>query len=336
MGDGFEIRFVWLRALAMLILIVSICLLAVDIIGLFVSEGAASDFFAGAFPAMLLAVLGSAVFYGLVRVLIAIESQNQRINVSLDKANRQLGDITHALQLAGENILLSEEAKSIAFRKKDREALLIAIEEEVGKEDWESAFYLADQLDRLFGYRQEAIEMRNKVSQAQKDAQQSKLEMDLAKLKDLLAANDWEGAAKVIETLQQRYPDEPATQNLREMLEDHRLQHKKRLLQQWDEAVSRSDVDAGIEVLRKLDQYLTPNEVAALEESARGVFRAKLHNLGVQFSLLVAEKRWTEALEAGEEIINEFPNSRMAGEIRDRLDVLRNNAAAASAAAATQ
>ena len=90
--------------------------------------------------------------------------------------------------------------------------------------------------------------------------------------------------------------------NLPGLLEDRRLEHKKYLLQQWDQAVNRNQIDQGIEILRELDQYLTANEVAALEESARGVFRAKLHNLGVRFSLLVAEKQWTGALDVGEEI----------------------------------
>ena len=99
-------------------------------------------------------------------------------------------------------------------------------------------------------------------------------------------------------------------------LDEARTARKKLLLQQWDEAVQRNEVDRGIEVLKDLDKYLTASEVAAFEESARGVFRAKLHNLGVQFSLLVAEKVWDRALGVAEEIISEFPNSRMAQEIQ--------------------
>ena len=40
-------------------------------------------------------------------------------------------------------------------------------------------------------------------------------------------------------------------------------------------------------------------EAAALEESARGVFRARLHKMGVQFSLFVTEKAWNKALKLG-------------------------------------
>jgi hypothetical protein len=69
--------------------------------------------------------------------------------------------------------------------------------------------------------------------------------------------------------------------------------------------------------------YLTPNEGLALQESAKDVFRTKLHNLGVKFSLAVTDKQWTEALQTGEQIVRDFPNSRMAKEIREKIDILR-------------
>jgi len=80
-----------------------------------------------------------------------------------------------------------------------------------------------------------------------------------------------------------------------------------------------------LEILRELDQYLTPNEGLALQEGARDVFRTKLHNLGVQFSLAVSGKQWAKALETGMEIIRDFPNSRMAEEIREKIDALKTH-----------
>ncbi|GAI66954.1 unnamed protein product, partial [marine sediment metagenome] len=68
-----------------------------------------------------------------------------------------------------------------------------------------------------------------------------------------------------------------------------------------------------------------PNEGLALQEAARDAFRTKLHNLGVQFSIAVAEKRWTSALDVGQKIITDFPNSRMSEEIRGKLEVLTQN-----------
>jgi hypothetical protein len=63
----------------------------------------------------------------------------------------------------------------------------------------------------------------------------------------------------------------------------------------------------------------------ALQEAARDVFRTKLHNLGVQFAIAVTEKQWAGALEVGQQIVNDFPNSKMSEEIRGKLDVLKQN-----------
>ena len=55
-------------------------------------------------------------------------------------------------------------------------------------------------------------------------------------------------------------------------------------------------------------------------------------NLGVQFKLAIHDKEWTEAVRVGEGIIKEFPNSRMADEVRELLDLLRERAAGEQAA----
>jgi hypothetical protein len=95
------------------------------------------------------------------------------------------------------------------------------------------------------------------------------------------------------------------------------------LLTAWDDAVQRRATDRCLEILKELDLYLTPNEGLALQEAAKDVFKTKLHNLGVQFSLAISGKNWARAIEIGRQITHHFPNSKMAGEIREKMDVLR-------------
>ena len=90
------------------------------------------------------------------------------------------------------------------------------------------------------------------------------------------------------------------------------------------EAVRVNDVERSIELLKELDKYLTPQEGAALAESARDVFKKKLHNLGVQFAIAVADQNWSFAVATGEEIVKEYPNSRMAREVHEKLELLRD------------
>ena len=62
------------------------------------------------------------------------------------------------------------------------------------------------------------------------------------------------------------------------------------------------------------------------EETAREVFRGKLQNYGVQFTMFVTEKQWAKALDVGKKIIEEFPNTRIAQEVREKLDILEQRA----------
>ncbi len=56
------------------------------------------------------------------------------------------------------------------------------------------------------------------------------------------------------------------------------------------------------------------------------MFKEKLLRLGVQFRFAVTERRWQDALAIGLEIIRDYPNARMASEVRDALDMLRQRA----------
>ena len=51
-----------------------------------------------------------------------------------------------------------------------------------------------------------------------------------------------------------------------EEIEARRQGHKKQLLDSWREAVNRKDVDGSIEILKKLDIYLTPVEAESMQE----------------------------------------------------------------------
>jgi hypothetical protein len=112
-------------------------------------------------------------------------------------------------------------------------------------------------------------------------------------------------------------------------------EHKQELRLEWDEAVRRNDTDRAIDVLKELDQYLSAAEVQALQSSARDVFKEKLLQLGVQFRFAVTEKRWSDALATGLELIRDFPKARMATEVREAMDTLRERSRAVAEAQQT-
>jgi len=285
------------------------------------------------YPATAIAVIILATsfglgFYCLIRLLLNIESNTFRTEETLHRLIRHHDQLTEGMNALNENILLSEEAKSIAFRDKDLQALRQAIEEEIVAKDWEAAIYLADQMELKFGAKQEAQTLRQKARQSRDGDRNEQLAMAMAKYEDALNSLECESAENQLTQIQADFPDNPQIADLPEKMEIAKTARKKWLLQQWDQAVQSNEIDQGIEILRELDKFLTSSEVAAFEESARGVFKAKLHNLGVEFSLLVAEKVWDRALKVAEEIVSEFPNTRMAHEINQGLPNLRAKASA--------
>jgi hypothetical protein len=230
------------------------------------------------------------------------------------------------INMISEQQLLSDRAKSVAFRVKDREALRRAISEEVAKQDWEAALVLADEIERGFGYRGEAARVRQEVDQRRREAVQRQINDALGTIDRHTRAEQWSAALRESERLMQMFPENEQVRNLPVEIENRRQAHKRQLLSSWTDAVARHDVDGSIEILKQLDTYLTPAEAESMQETARSVFKEKLNNLGKQFSTAVQDHRWIEAIRLGEQVIREFPNSRIAQEVRDNMDSLRQRA----------
>src|SRR5690606_23905788 len=68
------------------------------------------------------------------------------------------------LRTLSDNIQISDAAKSIAHRERERDMLRQAIREEMYSGDWEAAHYLIDQMERRFGYMQEAKTLRAEIN----------------------------------------------------------------------------------------------------------------------------------------------------------------------------
>lgn len=267
------------------------------------------------------------VAIGTASALIKLESNTYRVHDLMMDVRDSAVKQTKLLETIARQTQLSDMARGIAYREEERDLIRRAFNESLIGGDFEAAAFLADQLEERHGHRSEADRLRGEIEAARLDNARRRAKESLERIEALLNRHDWDAARFEMENLMRAYPADQNVQKLPELLRQRRMDHKRRLLKEWDESVQRNEIDRGIELLKQLDQYLTPNEAAALEESARGVFRAKLHNMGVQFSLAVHDRQWTEALEIGQQIIAEFPNSRMSAEVREHLDALKQRAA---------
>lgn len=279
----------------------------------------------------VLAVLGlgllAATVFGAVLVLVAGERQARELNDRL----KRMESLSEALHESNKRIVdlaqMSDAAKSLLFRQREIEAMQELLHEYLISQEYTEAEALVNDIQRRFGYAEQVQQMRQEIAQARQSTVEQKVAAAIDRVHRMIEAHDWAQAMRHARRLAEVLPNDRQIATLPQQIRDARIRHKSDLLAVYGEAVKNSDIDRSIALLHELDKYLTPQEAAAMEESARGVFRAKLHNLGVQFAIRVNEENWPEAVAIGEQIIREYPNSRMAQEAALKMDRMRQLAA---------
>lgn len=272
-------------------------------------------------------LLGALVFLG---ALLSVVSRVSKIAETLrenssrfEEAARALEKISAGLAQINQSTRISEAAKAIAFREVDKQSLREAVFEKLQQQDFVSAYDMINEIAGRPEYEELAQQLQAQADQYRSATDQERMNQTIAHIEQLLDECLWIKASAQIEEFIKAHPNSDQARTMRQRLLEKKETRKRTLLAAWDDAIKRQDTDHSLEILKELDLYLTPNEGLALQEAARDVFRTKLHNLGVQFSIAVTEKRWDHALQTGEQIIRDFPNSKMAEEIREKMAVLR-------------
>ena len=275
----------------------------------------------------LLAALCALVGYGLIKARVATETAANGAAARLQRVESLLESQTGSTRKLIELASLSDQTRSLLYRDREVEAFREVAHDYIVRQNFASAQSVIDSMEKNSGYVQEARALREELQASQKATQEERVNDAVGRVTRIIEARDWTRAAREVERLRGLFPANPRVAALPQAVETARTNHKRELLQAYEDAVKKNDVDHGIELLNELDRYLSPQEAAALEESARGVFKAKLLNLGVQFSINVADENWRAAVATGEEIIRAFPNSRMAYEVKMKMDQLKARAA---------
>ena len=269
----------------------------------------------------------------LLVTIVVMLSRLLSVSDTLKDAGAKLDNIAEAMeknravltQIRQSNNI-SEPVKEIVFRDGDMQSLREVVFDKLQQHDFDSALKVIDQIASSTTYKGFAQELQADVEKYRHATTQERENQVIVHIERLLDAYQWTKASMKIERLIKAFPESEKAKQMRQKLVDKKGERKKALLSTWDDAVKRQATDESLGILRELDLYLTPNEGLALQEAARDVFRTKLHNLGVQFSFSISEKQWARALKTGQQIIKAFPNSKMAQEIRERINVLRQKA----------
>ncbi|MBV8781873.1 MAG: hypothetical protein JO353_10785, partial [Phycisphaerae bacterium] len=117
---------------------------------------------------LALGIVATAVVIAGWSAIRAIFASRQTRDVALRSdfqiLSERLEQISVMLTLVSEQQLLSDRAKSVAFREKERDALRRAIQEEMAHGDFEAATGLTNEIEASFGLKQEADRFRQDIS----------------------------------------------------------------------------------------------------------------------------------------------------------------------------
>ena len=318
--DGFLGRFKWhFAAICITLAIVSLLTLKTEIFQAFETSLLRQIMWIVGALIFLIALL--VMLSRVIRILDALidnSSKLKELTGALEKIHEGLAQINHSTRI-------SETAKAIAFRDADRQSLREVVLEKLQMQEFEEANEIISEIAKRPEYGDLAEQLRQQAEEYHNATDQERLNKIIAHIEKLLDDAHWTRASAQIEGLIKTYPESEQAKSMRQVLHDKKQERKKILLAAWDDAITSRETDRSLEILKELDFYLTPNEASALQEAASDIFRTKLHRLGMQFSISVTEKRWADALDIGQRIINEFPNSKMCKEIHSKLDILRKN-----------
>lgn len=266
---------------------------------------------------------------GVCELLLKIEANSHRIHelfIEVRSAQEKQGEL---LEIMSGNSQISDGVKSITHREVERDALRKAIREDILKEDWEAAYSLIEDMENRFGYRLEAYSYRKEVDEFRAKVIEDKLQASLRQARILLNDKQWDSAQAETDRLLRLAPNDTRVGEVIEELKTKKNAYKQALLHQWHDSVETKDLDRAVELLKEIDPYLTREEAQQLEDTARQIFKAKLLDLGVKFRAAVTEKDWDRAIDIGEVIRSEFPNTKMAQEVTESAEALRARAASA-------
>jgi len=333
--DDRKSEFLWVVKAARVALIVTLAMTAIGTAGcvamIVIKAGDISR--AGGWDPVILYFIGllgcpvlvvwTLVMYGLVQAAASNEAAANSADGRLGRMETLLADHGHSLSRLINLESLSDRAKSLIYRDRELEAMAEVIHEDMLRQDYDAAAALIETMEQQFGCADQAAALGDELAQARKATIEEKLDSAVVRVQRIIESHDWQRASRAADKIRSLFPNHPTAASLPQRVEEERAKHKRQLLEDYGEAVRKDDVNRGIDLLKELDRYLTPQEAAAMAESARGVFRAKLHNLGVQFAIHVTDQRWAEAVATGEEIMRGFPNSRMSHEVRQKMPQLR-------------
>ncbi len=244
----------------------------------------------------------------------------------LDAQLMQHRKIVELLERVHEATIVSDASKRILF--KDNELMLLRrrIDEMIARSEYDAALELCESIEKTFESGEIADAFRHRILRSRQDHHHAEIHGALDQFDELLHLRDWARAHQEAARIRRLYPSSELLGELDQRIHAARDQHKEELHANFTQAIDHDDIETAMRLIRELDRYLTREEATKYAHQAQQVVERHRENLTTRFKMAVNDHRWLEAVQIGDVIVGEFPNTKVAEEVTSMIDVLRTRA----------
>ena len=276
-------------------------------------------------PSTLLTLAAfSAFVIGSVRWAIA-GAHGEGLKTAAEAGNRAL------LESMNQRMLVSETAKRVAYRVEDIRLLRETIEADLQRKDFDAAMVLLGLMSESYGRLEEAEKFRERIESARDQEIQVRVGQEVTRLDAMLERDEFDRAARQAARIKRLFPTVQSVSNIDGMVAAAWDRHKHELEREFRAAAAKDDTPRAMKLLEQIDREFNATEGLRIQDVAREVIAKQRENLRVQFEMAVHDQEWGHALTVGEEIIEKFPNTKMADEVRERIELLKERSAGQAA-----
>jgi len=230
-------------------------------------------------------------------------------------------------------LLLSESARSAIYGDREESAIRAVFAGHLRRGDYDRAESFCDAIEAQLRRDDLARELREEINSIRHHAVQSELEDAIATFDSHLDQRNWGGAFAEAARIRERFPGTELIRDLEQRALAAREQHKAELRARFTDAAERDRIDEALSLMKELDRYLSREEGEQFAPLAQRVITRHRERLSGEFRQAVQERRWADASRTGEVIIRDYPNTKMADEVRSMIDLIRTRATQAALAA---
>ncbi|MEN0020542.1 MAG: hypothetical protein AAF747_06645, partial [Planctomycetota bacterium] len=189
--------------------------------------------------------------FGSLAVVIGTAPAALRPRVSSGATADKMSELAAAVRRLGELQALSDDARRVLNRDRERELLREAIERDIATRDWNAGLVLVKELADRFGYREDAEQFRKRIESAQAETIERDIADATTELDKLIVNRRWDDARAEANRIRRLFPERARTKNLLDRVEHARRRVRSDVEARFLDAAQSERTDEAMQLLKE-------------------------------------------------------------------------------------